>query len=48
MDIDGEERERIKKYRVVFLTGGSEATNPENMETYMHMYGLGVRKKMTE
>ena len=31
MDTVGEENERKRKEKVVFLTGGGEATNPENM-----------------
>ena len=32
MDTIGEENERRINDKLVFLTGGGEATNPENME----------------
>ena len=34
MDTVGEENERKRKEKVVFLTGGGEATNPEKMEAF--------------
>ena len=32
VDTVGEENKRRRKDKVIFLTGGGEATNPENME----------------
>ena len=32
MDTDSEEKERRRKEKVTFPSGGSESTNPENME----------------
>ena len=32
VDADGEENERRRKEKVVFPTGGGEATKPEKME----------------
>ena len=47
MDTDREEKERRRKEKVAFPTGGGEATNPEIWKLYMHPYGHGVRKKTT-
>ena len=32
VDTDGEEKESRRKDTVIFLTGGGEATNPDNIE----------------
>ena len=46
MDTDGEEKERRRKYTVVFPTGGCEAKNSENMEDlYASVHSWGTEEK---
>ena len=45
VDTYGEEKERIRKDKGVFLTGGGETTNPENMETlYAFLRSQGMEE----
>ena len=44
--IYGEEKDSIIKYKGVFLTGGGEDTNPENMETlYASVQSWGTEEE---
>ena len=47
VDTYGEEKERRRKYKMIFPTVGGESTNPEIWKLYINTYIHGVQKNTT-